>query len=248
MKQLFFHISGLLGLLFLTSINQYGQKVVEFPSEDGLTVTADLYEGRAGDPYIILMHQAGSSRGEYREIAPRLVKMGFSCLAVDLRSGNEMNYIPNETARLAKATGVTADFLSTRQDIRSAIRYAWNQNHKKVILFGSSYSASLSLVEGCTNDSVRAIIAFSPGEYFEHTLSVASFAGKLDKPTFIYATSREYPYVVRMMTTAGKNKLTIVKPSAGEGHHGARALYEANAESHEVWLALMVYFQNLIKK
>ncbi|MGI9261835.1 MAG: hypothetical protein ACR2QR_07355, partial [Woeseiaceae bacterium] len=55
---------------------------------DGLKVTADVY--RAIDTpdatWIVLAHQAGSSRGEYRTIAPRLNKLGFNAIAIDQRS------------------------------------------------------------------------------------------------------------------------------------------------------------------
>ena len=47
--------------------------------------------------YYVLFHQAKYSRGEYFEVAPKLNKMGFNCLAVDLRSGGEINGIPNKT-------------------------------------------------------------------------------------------------------------------------------------------------------
>lgn len=44
---------------------------VTFPSLDGLEITADLYLA-AADPapsFIVLFHEANSSRGEYRDIA-----------------------------------------------------------------------------------------------------------------------------------------------------------------------------------
>jgi hypothetical protein len=45
--------------------------------------------GFKSQPYILLSHQAGSNRAEYAPIAPRLVKPGFNCLAIDQRSGGE---------------------------------------------------------------------------------------------------------------------------------------------------------------
>ena len=37
--------------------------------------------------FIVMFHQAGWSRGEYREIAPKLVAKGYRVLAVDQRAG-----------------------------------------------------------------------------------------------------------------------------------------------------------------
>lgn len=79
------------------------RKEVSFPSEDGLKVTADLYGLEdSGAPMIVLFHQANWSRGEYREIAPKLNAMGFACLAVDQRSGREAEGVVNETAKRAR--------------------------------------------------------------------------------------------------------------------------------------------------
>lgn len=67
-------------------------KTITFPSKDGLTLTADLYIMHdKSAPFIVLFHQARWSRGEYEEIAPRLNMMGFNCMAVDLRSGGQVN-------------------------------------------------------------------------------------------------------------------------------------------------------------
>src|SRR5690349_9118104 len=77
-------------------------KTFIMPAPDGLTITADLYEADSTAPVILLCHQAGYSRGEFLETGKRLMKFGFTCLAIDLRSGKECNAIPNETARAAE--------------------------------------------------------------------------------------------------------------------------------------------------
>ena len=81
------------------------QEKVSFVAEDGLEITADLYEINPSKPYILLFHQAGSSRGEYLQIANKILKFGYNCLAVDLRSGGEVNFIQNHTALLAIQQG-----------------------------------------------------------------------------------------------------------------------------------------------
>ena len=43
------------------------QEKITFLAEDGLLITADLYEINPKKPYILLFHQAGYSRGEYKE-------------------------------------------------------------------------------------------------------------------------------------------------------------------------------------
>lgn len=86
---------------------------VTFPSLDGLDISADLYltsDDRA-TPFIVLFHEAGSSRGEYRDIAPRLNALGYNVMAVDQRAGGSANDVKNETFTRAVAAGLPTDFL-----------------------------------------------------------------------------------------------------------------------------------------
>jgi dienelactone hydrolase len=76
-------------ILFGLTIHATSQDKVSFHAEDGLKITADLYLIDFSEPFILLFHQAESSRGEYNDIAPRLNKLGYNCLAVDLRSGQK---------------------------------------------------------------------------------------------------------------------------------------------------------------
>ena len=61
-------------ILFLSfSLNSSAKvKTVIYKSHDGLLITANLYLSHKADaPFIILFHQAGWSRGEYKETAPK---------------------------------------------------------------------------------------------------------------------------------------------------------------------------------
>jgi hypothetical protein len=87
-------------LILLTTLTFQGfsQKKITFKASDGLQITADLYIlNPSENSFIILFHQARWSRGEYLEIAPKLNKLGFNCMAVDQQSGGEINNIVNET-------------------------------------------------------------------------------------------------------------------------------------------------------
>ena len=138
-------------------------KKVNFPSKDGLTITADFYQAKNQKDLIVLCHRSHFNRGEYKDISPHLVAQGFSCLAIDQRSGmNVLGYI-NETSTLAKKKGLPTGYLDAKQDIESAVEYAFKKNHNKpIILIGSSYSASLALLIAKDSDKVKAVAVFSP--------------------------------------------------------------------------------------
>jgi dienelactone hydrolase len=222
------------------------QERVTFLSSDSLRITADLYLNNAQEnPFIILFHQAESSRGEYIAIAPKLKNLGYNCLAVDLRSGLKSNYIKNETAERAKKHNLSSKYIDAKKDMAAAIDFIKRYNHKPVILFGSSYSASLSLILASEFDNIQAIIAFSPGEYFKPDLEVKSKISDLKIPIFLAATELEYNYVKELTTGIEKKYKTFYKPAKGPGVHGAKALWEDNSSSRACWFELTYFIGKL---
>ena len=67
-------------------------------------------------------------------------------MAVDQRSGHRVNGVENETAKQAKAADKQTGYVDALPDIDAAIKYT-RQHHaaNKIIIWGSSYSASLVL-------------------------------------------------------------------------------------------------------
>lgn len=225
--------------------NIYAQKTITFPSQDGLILTADLYESKTDDPYMLLFHQAGYSRGEYRETAEKFVKFGYNCLAVDLRSGGEVNFIHNKTAEVAYEKGLPTDYIDARQDMQAAVEFCYKLSNKPVIVVGSSYSASLSLILAKENSHIKAVIVFSPGEYFENKNMIRETIQGLSKPVFAASSLSEYTYMKDLFSKIDQTALTLFKPSKGEGIHGSKALWQNNESNNEYWLALMLFFSHL---
>jgi hypothetical protein len=115
-----------------------------------------------------------------------------------------------------------------------------------VILLGSSYSASLALLEGLNHPKVQAVIAFSPGEYFGKDLRVEDSLKTCSKPLFVAVTEREQPYVKQMLTAFSEDDYTLFRPDT-LGVHGARALWDDNPTKDEYWLALLMFINNFNK-
>ena len=234
LASLFFFLSGI------------AQEKVSFYSADSLKISADLYLKDYRLPFILLFHQGGSSRGEFNEIAVRLMKLDYNCLSVDLRSGNKINYVTNETAKRAENGNYPNAFIDAKQDIEAAIQYTKKYNSKPLILFGSSYSASLCLIIANNNDDVKAVIAFSPGEYFRPKLIVKDKITGMQKPLFVSSSAMEYDYVEKMLSGVEKNYITFYKPAKGEkGVHGAKALWKENESSDSCWLELLMFFKKI---
>lgn len=160
-------------------------KPVHLHAADGVTVYGSYYSnGNPFRPLILLFHQAGSNRGEYATIAPRLVKAGFNCLAIDQRSGGSMWGRKNQTV---ERLGHSASYLAAERDLQAALDWARSRKDKgKVILWGSSYSASLVFVLAAHHpDEVSAVLAFSPGEYFQPKDLIRRAAARVHVPVYI---------------------------------------------------------------
>jgi dienelactone hydrolase len=232
-------------LLLAFSIQLHAQETISFPSRDGLEITADNYVTNDTLPYIILCHQAGFSRGEYKNTASRFQKFGYNCLAIDTRFGKEANGIKNATAALAKAQGINATNLDAEQDILAAIDYIYAKTNKKVILLGSSYSASLVLRIAATNNKVKAVLAFSPGEYFGDKLNLKESIKMLDKPVFVTSSKAEAPDVSTLIKDIkSKNKTQFIPVNPGD--HGSKALWkEINPDYNEYWMAILMFMRGV---
>ena len=238
-------------IVLATAITQAatGQENVEFetirfPSADSIEITADLYLKHAdkSKPFIVLCHQAGWSRGEYREIAPKLNQMGFNCMAIDQRSGKGINNVDNETMKLAEAAGKGVQFLDAEQDMIAALKHAKkNYADGKLILWGSSYSAALSLrIAGEHTDLVDGALSFAPGEYFARFGKpedyIQSSAKKIKDPIFVTSAKNEYQRwkaIFEVVSADGKTKFV---PET-KGNHGSRALWARFDDSGDYWKA-----------
>ncbi|KAA3618386.1 MAG: alpha/beta fold hydrolase [Calditrichaeota bacterium] len=229
------------------------QELVRFKSLDGLEITADFYEAADSEaPVIILFHQAGWSRGEYIETAPRLNNLGFSCLAVDLRSGGKINGVLNSTHENAVKKKYDTYYLDAYLDMAAAVKYAEeNLKSEKLIIWGSSYSSSLVFKLGADfSNSVAAILAFSPGEYFKNdaktplTNYVKNYALLVTQPVFITSAAQEKEMWMEIYKAIPHAEKQFYLPTT-EGNHGSRALWSKFADSNSYWNAVEIFLDKL---
>lgn len=225
---------------------------LSFESKDGLAITADLYMAHPSKetPFIVLCHQAGWSRGEYREIAPKLNELGFNCLAIDQRSGGKINEVMNETVKAAKAASKGTQYVDAEQDMVAAIDFA-KQNYAKgkLILWGSSYSSALTIrVAGEHPDKIDGALAFAPGEYFGRQGKpndwIAQSAKKIKDPVFITSAKNEFKNWRSISQAIPADSLTKFLPKT-KGNHGSRALWEKFSDSQDYWTAVTAFLEKV---
>ena len=220
---------------------------VTFPSLDKLTVTANLYysaDNKKG--FIVYCHMAAFNKSEYRTIARKLFDEGYNGLAVDLRSGDATSGYDNETRLEADKKGKETGFLDAEQDMIAAVNYIYKEYNTPVILWGSSYSASLALKVGKNNDHVKAILAFSPGEYFEaDSLSIKTQIRDVNKPMFITSSREEVADgLIKIIDVVGPSYVTHYRPK-GKGEHGSMCLWQDSPDQLEYWKAVDAFLEGL---
>ncbi len=224
------------------------RREVTFASKDGLEITADLYRKHESEqtPFIVLFHQARSSRGEYREIAERLNELGFNCLAADQRSGGTMREVANGTAERARAADKEATYLDAEQDLIAALEHARAQYAKgKLLAWGSSYSASLVLRVAAEQPKlVDGVLCFSPGEYFERLGKPATWIEEAGKrvacPVFVTSARSEAGDWKAIFDALPSAEKTSYVPET-EGNHGSKALWQEFEDSESYWQAVEAF-------
>jgi dienelactone hydrolase len=224
-----------------------GPAPVTFSAADGVTVYAASYA--AADPkapVILLFHQANSSKSEYAPIAPELVRLGYNVLAVDQRSGGDLYAPTNETVQHLGRSAPMPDALA---DLEAALDWARRRYpHAPVYAWGSSYSASLVFALAAKHPrEVAAVIAFSPGEYFDDKRFVERAARQVRVPVFVdSAADAEEERAARAIVDAARSRLKVdYVPKAGV--HGSSTLRADRdpAGAAENWSAVTAFLARI---
>ena len=219
------------------------RNIVNFFAPDSLMITADVYTTNRDNPFILLCHQAGYSRGEYINTVKELMLLGYNCVAIDQRSGDKVNGVVNETAKRAIEKGLPHEYLDAKEDILTAIDFTYALNKKQPItIVGSSYSATLVMMLSIRNPKIAKVAAFSPGEYFKGVSILENLAG-FDKPVFVTGAKKEIPAIKKMTTLIVPDYLNLYEPKK-EGIHGSRALWFSTPGYVGAWKA----FKTFLKK
>lgn len=198
------------------------QEPVSFRAADGSKVNARLYRQNSNFPFILLFHERESSE-EHSRLAARLLNLNFNCLLVPVRNSG------------------------SGKEIDAAIAFSESIGNSQIVLFGSTRCASLCLASAGKYRNIRAIIALSPGEYFQPVVRISDAVKELTQPVFVASSPREYPYIQQMFAGADSNNVTLFMAGKNSDFHGSALLSESNPAGNEYWFALTMFFRKLDK-
>jgi len=188
----------------------------------------------------LLFHQAGSNSMEYEPVLSAFHIAGFDTLTVDQRSGGTRWGVDNMTV---KHLGASTEYAEAYPDLEAALQYAVRRKYKKILVVGSSYSASLAIVLASKNpDKILAVAAFSPGEYFPDKSWIKTAAARLKVPLYISGAANERQRVEEVIIRADDNDVTYYRPAVSV--HGVSSLrksenpegYKSNMENFSKFL------------
>jgi alpha-beta hydrolase superfamily lysophospholipase len=218
---------------------------VTFKASDGVVIYGKYYHAASPRALIVLFHQAHSSKDEYKTIAPRLAAAGYSALAIDQRSGGNL-YGPNQTV---EELGHSADYLDAQRDLEAALSFAKTQK-LPIVLWGSSYSASLTVVVASEHvKDIRALAVFSPGEYFDQSPTmIRTAAAKITVPFFVTSSNDPQEIAAAKAILAASPSILKVQyvPTTG-GVHGASTLIASRDPdgAEDNWKAILGFLARL---
>jgi len=223
-------------------------QAVTLTAPDGVTVYGTYYPAANARAVILLFHQAGSSKDEYTTIAPQLQRAGFAALAIDQRVGGGL-YGTNQT--MAGHKGKAEDYLSALPDLEAALAWAKDKAQgKPILLWGSSYSASLVFVVAASKlaeGSVKGVLAFSPGEYFDDKKMVEKAAAQITVPVFVTSANtleEEQEAKAILSATKSTDRQQFI-PKAGV--HGSSTLIAAKnpGGADDNWQAVLAFLKRV---
>lgn len=225
--------------------------VIDFLSEDSLMIRGHWYHQHDTATTILLCHQARFNKYEYDSIAIVLFKKGYNCLAIDQRSGGMIGDSSkgwyNKTYERAIAAQKPTTYLDAEQDIRAAIDFLYQKYQRPIILWGSSYSATLALYNGLDNEKVKAVIAFSPGDYFEEdSREFSTVLAQKEKPFWITSSKEESLEIAQLLKSTHLDERQVHFIPTSDGRHGSKALMWSSQANHtEYWQSLMNFLNNI---
>ena len=179
----------------------------------------------AKPPIVIAFHQAEASAAEYAPIAPRLVRAGYTVLAIDQRSGGGEF---GGTNRTAAALGRAAGYDEALPDLEAALAWARLQARgAPIVAWGSSYSAALVFLLAAAHpgevSARRRLLARRNTSPDPHAVRAA--AARVEVPVYIdqAASSDEIARAAEILNAVkGKDKQQLVV--AGPSTHGSSTL------------------------
>ncbi|MCK6449047.1 MAG: alpha/beta fold hydrolase [Planctomycetes bacterium] len=143
------------------------KREVQIKVDDATTVAGTLQtpkSAKQGSPAVLLIHDAGGTRDDVKDLAEKFFKQGFFVLAIDLRGHGLSATEANAFAKLDDAAKAT-QWAASVADLKASLEFLREQPGVQVASISIvGYRAGCTLVTRYTlrDESVRAIALIDP--------------------------------------------------------------------------------------
>ncbi len=210
---------------------------VNFPSRDGLKLSAWFIAGQPGAPAVLLVHGRNATRREGLRYAPSLHNAGFNLLMVDLRHSGVSEKSFNSMG------------FYERLDVKAGVDYLLNTKKMPAVgVFGFSMGAATSILTMAEDVRIKAGVFESP---FESLSQILADRARIDYnlPPFLLVPLTEFFFGLRghmdtnelrpidRIASIAPRPVFIIHGTADLGvpfEHG-KHLFEAAREPRQFW-------------
>lgn len=195
-----------------------------FDVPDGAQIVGTFYAAaKENSPAVLMLHQYGSSRESYKDLAREFRASGFAVLAIDGRGFGDSTK-KADGSRIAPSQSNEA-VIGMKSDVAAAVKFLSEQKNvdkNRIGIIGASYGSSLAIIHAAENPDIKAVALLSPGtNYFGNLPTEPAVEKYAPRPVLIVAAeddaeSAAASRLLDKLATGDKHQLQIY-PKGGHG-------------------------------
>lgn len=200
-------------------------QTVGFDAPDGVKIVGTFYPAtiKENAPAVLMLHQFGSNRASYKDLAEQFQKSGIAVLAIDGRGfGDSTKKADGSKVSPDKSNEAVAGMKS---DVAAAIKFLEAQkgvDKTRLGMIGASYGSSLAIIHAAEDTTIRSVALLSPGTNYFGNLPTEPAMQKYGSRSVLIvaaeddAESAEASRALDKLAAGNKHQLQIY-PQGGHG-------------------------------
>lgn len=205
--------------------NSAAAQNISFDAPDGVKIVGTFYAtAKENSPAVLMLHQFGSNRAAYKDLAAQFQASGIAVLAIDGRGFGESTKRA-DGSRIAVSQSNEA-VTGMKSDVTAAVKFLGEQKNvdkSKIGIIGASYGSSLAIIYASENpEEIKTVALLSPGtNYFGNLPTEPAMEKYGARPVLIVAAEDDAESATASrkldkLAAGGKHQLQIYS----KGGHG----------------------------
>lgn len=206
------------------NVENTAAQTINFDAPDGVKIVGTFYAtAKENSPAVLMLHQFGSSRAAYKDLAAQFQASGIAVLAIDGRGFGESTKRA-DGSRIAVSQSNEA-VMGMKSDVAAAVKFLGEQKNvdkSKIGIVGASYGSSLAIIYASENPEIKTVALLSPGTNYFGNLPIEPAMEKYGaRPVLIVAAEDDAESATASrkldkLAAGGKHQLQIYS----KGGHG----------------------------